>query len=61
MERSVLIKEVNTQDSWNFEIGTQNSVNVPIWIIVGFKEKDRQNSQIFNNFAFYRSPIKSAR
>ena len=42
VERSVLMKEVNTQNLWSFELGTQEGVNVRIWIIVGFnKEKDK--------------------
>ena len=37
VERSVFMKEVNTQNLWSFELGTQEVVNVPIWIIVGFQ------------------------
>ena len=29
-ERSVFMKEVNTQTFWAFELGTQEGVNVPI-------------------------------
>ena len=29
-ERSVFMKEVNTQNSWTFELGTQEGINVPI-------------------------------
>ena len=35
-ERSVLMKEVNTQNFWSFELGTQESNIVPIWIFVVF-------------------------
>ena len=34
-ERSVFMKEVNTQNLWTFELGTQEGANVPMWIIVG--------------------------
>ena len=30
IERSVFMKEVNTQNLWNFELGTQEGTNVPI-------------------------------
>ena len=26
------MKEVNTQHFWTFELGTQEGVNVPIWL-----------------------------
>ena len=44
MERSVFIKEVNTQNLWTFELGTQEGVNVPIWINIGFQQRDRQGN-----------------
>ena len=31
-ERSVIMKEVKTQNLWTFELGTQEGINVPIWI-----------------------------
>ena len=60
IERSVFMKEVNTQNLWNFERGTQDGINVPIWIIIGFQQSDRQNSQNENNDTFYRTPVTSA-
>ena len=30
VERIVFIKEVNTQNLWSFELGTQQDINVPI-------------------------------
>ena len=53
VERSVFMKEVNTQNLWTFELGTQERINVPIWNIVGFQQKDRQDSQKLNNDKFY--------
>ena len=44
----------------DFELGTQEKINVPIWIIVGFQQRDRQDSQSLNNDTFYRPPLKSA-
>ena len=60
IERSVFMKEVNTQNHWNFELGTQEGINVPIWIIIGFQQRTRQNSQNENNDTFYRPLVTSA-
>ena len=35
-------------------------MNVPIWIIIGFQQQDRQNSQNLNNDTFCRLPVVSA-
>ena len=59
-ERSVFMKEVNTQNFWTFELGSQEGINVPIWIFVAFQQMDRQNDQNFNNDTFYRPPVTSA-
>ena len=60
IEKSVFMIEINTQSLWNFELGTQEGINVPIWIIIGFQQQDRQNSQNENNDTFYRPPVTSA-
>ena len=59
VERSVFMKEVNNQKLWNFELGTQENVNVPIWIIIGFKQQDRQNSHNLNKDTFCGLPVTS--
>ena len=58
-ERSVFMKEVNTQNFWTFELGTQEGANVPIWIYVAFQQHDRQHDQTLNNDIFYRMPVIS--
>ena len=60
VERSVFMKEVNTQSLWTFELGTQEGINVPIWITIGFQQSDRQHDQNLNNDTFYRPPVISA-
>ena len=60
IERSVFMKEVNTQKLWIFELGRQEGKNVTIWTIIGFQQQDRQNSQIENNDTFYRPSATSA-
>ena len=59
-ERSVFMKEINIQNLWTFELGTQEGINVPIWIYVGFQQNARQHDQNLNNDTFYRMPVVSA-
>ena len=60
VERSVFMKEVHNQNLWNFELGSQENMNVTIWIIIGFQQEDRQDSQNLNNDSFCRLPVVSA-
>ena len=59
VERSISMKKVNTRNFWTFELGTEEGINVPIWFIVGFQQRDRQNSQNLKNDIFYRPPLTS--
>ena len=43
VELSVFMKEVNNQTLWNFELGSQENMNVPIWIIIAFQQQNRQD------------------
>ena len=54
------MKEVKNQKLWKFELGTEEGVKVPIWVIVGFQQNERQESQNLNNDTFYRPPVTSA-
>ena len=60
VERSVFMKEVNNQNLWNFEMGSHENMNVPIGIIIGVQQRDRQDSQNLNNDTFCRLPVVSA-
>ena len=55
-ERSVFMKEVNTQNFWTSELGTQEGINIPTWIFVAFQQHD----QNLNNDTFVRLPVISA-
>ena len=44
MLKKCFFEEVSTQTLWNFELVTQEGLNTPIWIIVGFKQRDRQGN-----------------
>ena len=57
---SVFMKDVNNQNLWNFEMGSQESKNVLIWIFIGFQKRYRQDSQNLNNDTFFRLPVVSA-
>ena len=59
VERSVFMKQVNNQNVWNFELGSQENMNVPIEIIIGFQQQNKQASQNFNNDTFCRLPVVS--
>ena len=52
--------EVKTQSLRTFELGTQEGVNVPVWIIVSFQQMERQNLETLNNETSYRPPVASA-
>ena len=54
------MKEVNNQNLGNFELGSQENTNVPIWIIVGFQRTNKQDSQTLKYDTFYRLPVTSA-
>ena len=60
VERSVFMKEVNNQNLLNFELGSHENMNVPLCIIIGFQQRDRQDSQNLNNATFCRLPVVSA-
>ena len=59
-ERSVFMKEVNTQNFWSFELGTQEGINIPTWKFIAFQQNDRQHDQNLNNDTFVRHPVISA-
>ena len=59
VERSVFMEEVNNQNPWNFELGGQESMNVPIWVIIRFQQRDRPDSQNLNNDTFCRLHVTS--
>ena len=59
-ERSIFMKEVNTQNFWTFELRTQEGINIPTWVFVAFQQNDRQHDQNLNNDTFVRLPVVSA-
>ena len=51
---------MNTETLWIFELGTQEGIILPIWIIVSFQQRVRQDSQNLNNDTFCRPPVTNA-
>ena len=60
LELSVFMKQVNNQNIWNFELGSQENLNAPVWIIIGFQHQERQDSHNLNKDTFCRLPVVSA-
>ena len=54
------MKEVNNHHLRNFELGSHESMNVPIWVIIGFQQRDGQDSQNLINYTFCRLTVTSA-
>ena len=50
---------MNKQKLWSFEPGAQETMDVPIWIIIGFQQQERQDSQNLKNDTFCRLPVVS--
>ena len=58
--RSVFMQELNNQNLRNFEWGSQESMNVPTYVIITFQQTDRQDSQNQNNDKFFKLPGTNA-
>ena len=41
IEQSVLMKERNNHNLWNFDLASQASMNVPIYINIRIQQRDR--------------------
>ena len=60
IEQPVFIKDVNNQNLWIFDLGSQESMSVPVLIIIGFQQRGRPDSKNLNNDTFCRLPVVSA-
>ena len=61
VQRSDFMKEVNNQNLRNFEQGSQELLNVPIWKIISFQQRGREDLQNLNNEPFCIFPVTSCR
>ena len=60
IERSSYMKDMTTEKIWSFELGVRNGIDVPIYIIVGFMERDQFNLHYQNNDICYRPSVVNA-
>ena len=60
-KRSCYMKDVTTENNWNFELGVGDGIDVPIYVIAGFMQRDQFNQQHQSNDAFYRPSVVNAR
>ena len=44
-KRSSCMKDVTTEINWTFELGVEDGFDLPIYVIVGFMQKDQFNQQ----------------
>ena len=58
-ERVVFRKDVNTNNSWTFELGNSGE-STPTFVIVGFQARKNIDSQTQDNATFDKLPISNA-
>ena len=54
------MKDVTTENNWTFELSVGDGIDVPIYVIVGFMQRDQFNQQHQNNDTFYRPSVVNA-
>ena len=59
MERIVFRKDVNTNNNWTFELGNSGE-STPTFIIGGFQDRNKIDSQTHDNAIFDRLPVSNA-
>ena len=45
IKRSSFMKDVTTENNWIFELGVGDGIDIPIYVIVGFLQRDQFNQQ----------------
>ena len=53
------MKKVNNQNLWNFELGSQESKNVPLLFFIRIQQRDGQDTQNLNFDNVFRLPVTS--
>ena len=51
------MKDVTTENNWTFQLGVGDGIDIPIYLIVGFMQRDQFNQQHQNNDTFCRSSV----
>ena len=57
--RTVFRKDVNTNNSWTFELGNSGE-STPTYVLVGFQARNKIDSQTHDNAIFDRLPVSNA-
>ena len=57
IKRSSYMKDVTTKNNWTFEFGVEDGIEIPIYVIVGFMQRDQFNEHYHNNDSFYRQSV----
>ena len=60
IKRSSYMKDVTTENNWTFALGVGDGIDIPIYVIVGFMQRDQFNQQHQNNDTFCRPSVVNA-
>ena len=59
-EKSSYMKDITAENKWRCELRKENGIDVPIFIIVGFLQRDQFIQQHRKNDTFYRPSVVKA-
>ena len=51
------MKVVTTENNWSFDLGVGDGIDIPIYVIVGFMQRDQFNQKHQNNDTIYRPSV----
>ena len=54
------MKDVTTENNWVFELGVGDDIDIPVYVIVGFIQRDQFNQEHRNNDTFCRPSVVNA-
>ena len=60
IKRSSYMNDVTTENTWTCELGVGDGINQPIYVMVGFMQRDQFNQQHQNNDTFSRPSVVNA-
>ena len=56
-KKASFMNDVTTENNWIFELGFGDDAAIPIYVIVGFMQRDQLNQQHQNNDTFHRASV----
>ena len=60
IKRSSYMKVVTNENNWTFALGVGDGIDIPIYVTVGFIQRDQFNQQHQNNDTFHRPSVVNA-